>query len=83
MEPRGTGSAPGTDQCIWFYVEVFNTLGLKFCTGSSLFSFSFNDLSVGKSGVLKSLSIIVWSLTCNLNFSNVYLTNVSTLAFGG
>ena len=42
----------------------------------SLLSFCLVDLSIGKSGVLKSPTIIVWGLMSNLIFSNVSFTNV-------
>ena len=37
----------------------------------SLFSFCFNDLSIGKSQVLKSPTIIMWVSICVLSFSKV------------
>ena len=47
----------------------------------SLFSFCFNDLSIGESGVLKSLTIIVWGSMCVLRFSKVSFMNLDALAF--
>ena len=48
----------------------------------SLFSFCFHDLSIAESGVLKSLTIIVWGVMCALRFSKVSFMNVGALAFG-
>ena len=48
----------------------------------SVFSFCFNDLSIGDSGMLKSPTIIVWTLVWYLSFSKVSFTNVFALAFG-
>jgi hypothetical protein len=48
----------------------------------SLFSFCFNDLSIGENGVLKSPTIIVWVSMCVLNFSKVSFMNVGELSFG-
>ena len=42
----------------------------------SLLSFYLVNLSIGESGVLKSLTINVCSLMCDLNFSNVSFTYV-------
>ena len=47
----------------------------------SLFSFCFDDLSIGESGVLKSPTIIVWGSMCVLSFSKVSFMNVDALAF--
>jgi hypothetical protein len=49
---------------------------------ASLFSFSFHDLSIADSGVLKSPTIIVWVSIWALSFSKVSFMNVGTLAFG-
>ena len=51
---------------------------------SSHFSVKFYmvDLSIGESEVLKSPTICVWGLMCNLNFSNVTFTYVGALVFG-
>ena len=48
----------------------------------SLFSFCFNDLSIGESGVLKSPTIIVWGSMYVLSFSKVSFMNVSVLGLG-
>ena len=48
----------------------------------SLFSFALDDLSIGESGMLKSPTINVCSLICDLSFSNVPCTNVDVLVFG-
>jgi hypothetical protein len=48
----------------------------------SLFTFCFHDLSIDESGVLKSPTIIVWSVICGLSFSKVSFMNVGALAFG-
>ena len=48
----------------------------------SLFSFCFNDLYIGESGVLKSPTIIVWDSMCVLSFSKVSFINLGALAFG-
>jgi hypothetical protein len=48
----------------------------------SLFSFCFNGLSIGKSGVLKSPTIIVGDSICVLSCSKVYFMNVDALSFG-
>ena len=48
----------------------------------SLLSFCLIDLSSGDSGVLKSPTINVWSLMCDLSFSNVSFTYVDALVFG-
>ena len=48
----------------------------------SLFSFCFQDLSIDKSGVLKSPNIIVCGAICPLSFTKVSLMNVDALAFG-
>ena len=45
----------------------------------SLFSFGFTDLSIGKSGVLKSATIFVWGSMCALTFNKVSFINVSAL----
>ena len=44
----------------------------------SLLSFCLFDLSIVKSGVLKS-TIGVWGLMCDLSFSNASFTYVDTL----
>ena len=48
----------------------------------SLFSFYFNDLSIGESGVLKSPTIIMRSSMCVLSFSKISFMDVGALAFG-
>jgi hypothetical protein len=48
----------------------------------SLFSFCFQDLSVGESGMLKSPTIIVGGTICALSFSKVSLINLTALVFG-
>ena len=48
----------------------------------SLFSFCFNDLSIGESGVLKSPTIIVWGSMCVLGFSKVPFMNFGAFKFG-
>jgi hypothetical protein len=48
----------------------------------SLFSFCFNDLSIGEIGVLRSPTIIVWGSMCVLSFSKVCFMNVGVLALG-
>ena len=48
----------------------------------SLFSFCFNDLSIGESGVMKSSTIIMWVSMCVLGFSKVSFMNLGALAFG-
>jgi hypothetical protein len=48
----------------------------------SLFSFCFNDLSIGESGVLKSPTIIALGSMCALSFSKVSFMNLGALAFG-
>jgi hypothetical protein len=45
-------------------------------------SMTWNDLSdLNESGVLKSLTINLLGLMCNLNFSNIAFINVITLTF--
>ena len=48
----------------------------------SLLSFCFHDLSINESGVLKSLTIIVWGSMCSLGFSKVSFMNVGVIEFG-
>jgi hypothetical protein len=48
----------------------------------SLFRFCLDDLSIGESGVLGSPTNNVWSLICDLSFSNVSFTIVGALAIG-
>ena len=48
----------------------------------SLLNFCLVDLSIGKIVVFKSPTISVWSLMCDLSFSNVSFTYVGTLVFG-
>jgi hypothetical protein len=48
----------------------------------SLIIFSFNDLFIGESGVLKYPTIIVWGSICVLSFSKVSFMDVGALAFG-
>lgn len=51
--------------------------------GNFWFSFCISELSIGKSGFLKSITIRVWSSICNLNCSHVLFTKVSAfLLFG-
>ena len=38
----------------------------------SLFSFCFDDVSIGESGVLKFLTIIVWGSMCVSSFSSFF-----------
>ena len=45
-------------------------------------SFYLFDLSIVERGVLKSPTINVWGLMCNLSFSNVSFINVGTLVLG-
>jgi hypothetical protein len=47
-----------------------------------LFSFYLDHLSIDEVGVLKTSSINVWGLMCNLSCNNVSFTNVDTLMFG-
>jgi hypothetical protein len=47
----------------------------------SLYSFCFNDLSIGESGALTSTIIIVWGSMCFLIFSKGAFMNVGILAF--
>ena len=47
----------------------------------SLFSSCLDDMCFGESRVLKSPTINVWGLMCDLSFSNVSFTNVGALAF--
>ena len=48
----------------------------------SLLNFYLVDLSIGMSGVLKSPTINMLGLMCDLSFSNVSFTNVGALVFG-
>jgi hypothetical protein len=48
----------------------------------SLFSFCFHDLSISKSGVLKSTTIIVWYSMCVLSLSKVSFINLGSFPFG-
>ena len=48
----------------------------------SMFRFYLVDLSIGESWVLKSPTINVWGLMCDLSFSSPSFTNVGALAFG-
>ena len=52
------------------------------CSPISLLSFCLVGLSTGESGVLKSPTICVWCLMCNLSFSNVSFTYVDALVLG-
>jgi hypothetical protein len=61
---------------ISFFLNLYNLT-------VSLFSFCFNDLSVGKGGVLKSPTIIVWGSMCVLSFSKVSFMNLGALAIWG
>ena len=47
-----------------------------------MFSFCLDDLSIGKSVVLKFLTINVRSLMCDLSISNLSFTNMIALALG-
>ena len=47
----------------------------------SLFTFCFNDLSIGENGVLKSPTIIMGGSMCVLSFSKLSFMNVGALAF--
>ena len=58
---------------IWFIPSLSFTV--------SLFSFCFNDLSIGESGVLKSPTIIVWCSMCVSSFSKVSFMNLGALPF--
>ena len=42
----------------------------------SLFSLYFHDLFIAKSEVLKSSTIIIWSVMCALSFSKVSFMNM-------
>ena len=44
--------------------------------------FTFSDLSIGESGVLKSPTTIVWGSMCVLSFSKVSFMNLIALTFG-
>lgn len=46
-----------------------------------LFSFCFDDLSTGESGLLQSPTINVLGSMCDLHFNNVSFTNVGALVF--
>ena len=48
----------------------------------SLLSFCLVDLSIVESWVLKSPTISVWGLMCDLIFNNVSFTYVDALVFG-
>jgi hypothetical protein len=48
----------------------------------SLFCFCFQDLSIDKSGVLKSPTIIVRGAMCALSFSKASFMTVGALALG-
>ena len=48
----------------------------------SLLSFCLDGLSTGESGTLKSSTILVWNLMCNLSCSNVSFRNEGALVFG-
>ena len=48
---------------IWFIISVSSLI--------SLLSFCLVGLSIGKTGMLKSPTISVWGLMCNLSFSKV------------
>jgi hypothetical protein len=52
------------------------------CSTIYLFNFCLEELSSGESWVLKSATISVSVLMCNLNFSNVDFTNVVALRLG-
>ena len=54
---------------------------MSVCSLISLLSFCLADLSSGESRLLKSPTISVWGLMCDLSFSNVCFTNVGTLEF--
>jgi hypothetical protein len=57
---------------IWFITSVSFII--------PLFSCCLNDLSIGKSGMLKSPAINVWGSICDLIFSNVSFIDVCTFA---
>jgi hypothetical protein len=48
----------------------------------SLFSFCLHDLSIAKSEVVKSHTIIVYGTMCALSFNKVSFMKVGTLALG-
>ena len=48
----------------------------------SLLSFYLVGLSIVESGVLKSPTISVWGLVCDLSFNNVSFTYVGALVLG-
>ena len=47
----------------------------------SVLSFCVVNVSIGENGVLKSPTISVWGLMCDLSFSNVSFTYVGALVF--
>ena len=49
----------------------------------SLFGFSFHNLSIAESEVLKSHTVIVWGTMCALSFSKFSFMNVGALPFVG
>ena len=49
---------------------------------TSFLSICLIDLTIGESGVLKSPTISVWGLMCDLSFSNVSFTYVGALVVG-
>ena len=48
----------------------------------SLLGFCVTDFSIGESEVLKSSTVSVWGLMCDLSFSNVSYTYVGAPVFG-
>ena len=58
---------------IWFLTSL---------SSMSLFSFCFNDLSIGESRLLKCPTIIGSGSMCVLSFNKVSFMNVGALAFG-
>ena len=48
----------------------------------SLSNFCLADLFTDESGILKSPTICVWSLMCDLSISNVPFKNKGALVFG-
>ena len=47
----------------------------------SLLGFCVADFSIGESEVLKSFTISVWGLICDLRFSNISYTYMGALVF--
>ena len=86
----GEGSVRCWEEGILFYSlcerfcrYLLNSFGLQHVSFIVLlFNFCFNDLSVGQSRELKSVTIIVWDSMCDLHFNNVSFTNMGAFAFG-